>query len=76
MCEVDTDTFRISNKSLFFLYKQICILSHTFVDLLWFVGIFFVQVCLSDEVGVVEVLINFFEVEELALNVECSHLIL
>lgn len=76
MCEIRADTLCIFDKSLFFLHEKIGILSHAFIDFLLRVSILFVLLWMSDEVRVVEMLINFFEVKELALNVKCSHLML
>lgn len=76
MRKISADTLCIFDKSLFFLYEEIGILGHAFIDFLLRVSIFFVMLWLPYEVRVLEVLIDFFEVEELALNVECSHLML
>lgn len=74
MTEIQTDVFCIFDESLLLLDEEICILSHAFISFLNLASLGTIDMALSNEIGVFEMLIGFFEVEKLALNVEGSHL--
>ena len=78
MYEVKTNIFCIFCQRLFFLDKQIGILSHPLIDLLLFAflhltGWFISNYITAGEVNVLKVLVGLFEIEELTFYVEGSH---
>ena len=76
--KVKTNILGIFNESLFFLNEEISVLSHTLIDILRF-ALLHSRCCfigdnpIASEMDILKVLIGFFEVEELALDVEGGH---
>ena len=78
MQKVKTNVLGIFGECLLFLNKEIGVLGHTFIYILRFslihTGCSFIgDDTASGEMRILKVLICFFEIEELALNVEGGH---
>lgn len=75
--EVKADVLRILDQGLFLLHEEVGVLGHALIgiSLLPLSFLFVSAGLISDETDILEVLIYFLEVEELALDIEGSHVI-
>lgn len=74
MHKIEADVLGIFDEGLFFLDEEVGVLGHAFVDILG-VGVRVLpDGAFANEAGILEVLVGFFEIEELALEVKGCHL--
>lgn len=74
MHEIETNVFGIFDEGLLLLDEKVGVLSHAFVDILRAgVGVFS-NSSFTYKTGILEMLVGFFEVEELALEIKGCHL--